>query len=62
MLGVLGSAGAAICLSPCGSALQSGTWARQLTQSPELGFGFCLSFSWNDFDFVLPRCFMPLPA
>src|ERR1700730_6876887 len=37
------------------------TWARQLTQSPELGFGFCLSFSWNDFDFVLPRCFMQLP-
>jgi hypothetical protein len=23
--------------------LQSGTWARRLTQSPELGFGFCLS-------------------
>ena len=43
MLGVLGSAGAAICLAPCGSALQSGTWARPLTQSPELGFGL-LSF------------------
>src|SRR5580693_1168639 len=23
--------------------LQSGTWARPLTQSPELGLGFCLS-------------------
>src|ERR1700752_3251003 len=43
MLGVLGSAGAAICLAPCGSALESGTWARPLTQSPELGFGL-LSF------------------
>ena len=25
--------------------------ARPLTQSPELGFGFCLFSSWNDFDF-----------
>jgi len=42
-LGVLGSAGAAICLAPCGSALrESRTWARPLTQSPELGFGFDL--------------------
>ena len=24
---------------------ESGTWARRLTQSPELGFGFCLSSS-----------------
>jgi hypothetical protein len=31
--------------------LQSGTWARRLTQSPELGFGFCLFSSWNGFDF-----------
>jgi hypothetical protein len=52
MLGVLVSAGAAICLAPCGSALESGTWARPLTQSPQLGFGFCLFSSWNDFDFV----------
>src|SRR5712671_476910 len=29
----------------------SRTWARPLTQSPELGFGFCLFSSWNDFDF-----------
>src|SRR5579871_631888 len=43
MLGVLGSAGAAICLAPCGSALERRTWARPLTQSPELGFGL-LSF------------------
>ena len=41
-------------------SLKSGTWPRRLTQSPELGFGFCLSSSWNDFDFVLPFCFMPL--
>src|ERR1035438_6670215 len=30
---------------------QSGTRARRLTQSPELGFGFCLFSSWNGFDF-----------
>ena len=35
-------------------ALKSGTWPRPLTQSPELGFGFCLFSSWNDFDFGLP--------
>ena len=33
-------------------ALKSGTRPRRLTQSPELGFGFCLFSSWNDFDFV----------
>jgi hypothetical protein len=27
---------------------ESRTWARRLTQSPELGFGFCFS-SWNGF-------------
>ena len=32
-------------------SLPSGTWPRPLTRSPELGFGFCLSSSWNDFDF-----------
>ena len=31
--------------------LQSGTRARPLTQSPELGFGFCLFSSWNGFVF-----------
>ena len=31
----------------------SGRWPRPLTQSLELGFGFCLFSSWNDFDFVL---------
>ena len=51
MLGVLVTAGAAICLSPCGSALPSRTWARPLTQSPELGFGFVFISSWNGFDF-----------
>src|SRR5579864_4011316 len=40
--------------------LESRTWARPLTQSPELGFGFCLFSSWNDFDFVLPFCFTRL--
>ncbi len=60
MLGVLGSAGAAICLAPCGSARQSGTWARQLTQSPELGFGLLIFLFLDDFDFVFLRCFMQL--
>ncbi len=31
--------------------LESGTRARRLTQSPELGFGLCLFSSWNGFDF-----------
>jgi hypothetical protein len=53
MLGVLNSAGAAICLAPCGSAFASGTRARPLTQSPELGFGLLTFLFWNDFDFVL---------
>jgi len=35
----------------------SRTWARRLTQSPELGLGFCLFSSGNDFDLVLPFCF-----
>jgi hypothetical protein len=34
--------------------LESGTWARPLTQSPELGFGLLFFPSWSDFDFVLP--------
>jgi hypothetical protein len=29
------------------------TRAWRLTQSPELGFGFCIFSSWNDFDFFL---------
>ena len=33
-------------------ALKSATWPRPLTQSPELGFGFCLFSSGNDFDSV----------
>jgi hypothetical protein len=39
------------------ASLKSGTWPRRLTQSPELGFGFCLFSSWNDFDLVLLGCF-----
>src|ERR1700733_14458551 len=31
--------------------LKSEPWARRLTQSPQLGFGLCLSSSWNGFDF-----------
>src|SRR5947209_6648891 len=44
-LGVHVSAGAAICLAPCGPALSEWNLARPLTQSPELGFGL-LSFSF----------------
>jgi len=61
-LGVLSSAGAAICWAPCGSALQSGTWARRLTQSPKLGFDFLIFSSWNDFDFVFLFCFYAAAA
>ena len=55
MLGVLNSAGAAICLATYRST-QSGTWPRPLTQSPELGFR--LFPSWNDFDFGLAVLFL----
>jgi hypothetical protein len=37
---------------------QSGTWARRLTQSPELGFGPLSFSSWNDFDFGLAVLFL----
>ena len=42
--------------------LQSGTRARRLTQSPELGFGFCLFSSWNDFDFCFVFLFYAAAA
>ena len=41
---------------------QSGTRARRLTQSPELGLGFRLFSSENDFDFVWPFCFYAAAA
>jgi hypothetical protein len=54
MLGVLGSAGAAICLAPCGSALAEWNLGQAINAvTGTLGFGFCLSSSWNGFDFVL---------
>src|ERR1700690_3892305 len=40
----------------------SGTWARRLTQSPELGFGFCLFSSWNGFDFCFAVLFYAAAA
>jgi len=43
-------------------ALNSGTWARPLTQSPELGFGFCLFPSWNGFGVVFCLCFYAAAA
>src|SRR5437762_14354957 len=43
--------------------LQSGTRARRLTQSPELGFGLLSFSSWSDFDFDFgfAFCFTRLP-
>jgi len=41
-------------------ALKSGTWPRPLTQSPELGFGFCLFSSLERFGFCF-RFFKRLP-
>src|SRR5580700_3873436 len=43
-LGVLVSVGAATCLATCLPS-QDRSWARPLTQSPELGFGHLLCFS-----------------
>jgi hypothetical protein len=40
----------------------SRTWARRLTQSPELGFGFCLFSSWNGFDFCFVFLFYAATA
>ena len=40
----------------------SGTWARPLTQSPELGFGLCLFSSWNGFDFLFCLSFYAAAA
>jgi hypothetical protein len=40
----------------------SGTWARRLTQSPELGFGLCLFSSWNGFDFCFVFLFYAAAA
>ena len=56
MLGVLVSAGAAICLAPCGSALfewNPGQAINAVTGTRLWAFVFP---SWNDFDFVLPFC------
>src|ERR1700730_1769792 len=39
----------------------SRTWARPLTQSPKLGFGFCRFSSWNGFDFCSVFRFTRLP-
>jgi hypothetical protein len=47
MLGVLNSAGVAICLTPCGSAFASGTRARPL-QSPERGLMLSVSLSLKE--------------
>ena len=38
--------------------LEDESWARRLTQSPELGFGFVFP-SWEDFDFMLPPALLP---
>ena len=42
-------------------ALKSGTWPRRLTQSPELGFSFCLSSLGTILTWFLLFCFTQLP-
>jgi hypothetical protein len=42
-------------------SLKSGTWPRRLTQSPELGFGFCLSSLGTISILVLRLLFTRLP-
>jgi hypothetical protein len=59
MLGVLGSAGTAICLAPCGSALGEsnlGQAINAVTGTRLLSFLFLERFS-----VVLPFCFVPRP-
>src|ERR1700722_8042180 len=60
MLGVLVSAGAAICLAPCGSVLDESNPGQAL--NAVTGFGSCLFRSWNGFDCALPFVFMRLPS
>jgi len=60
MWGVLNSAGAAICLATCRSR-KSRTRPRRLTQSPELGFSFCLSSLGTILTWFLLFCFTQLP-
>src|ERR1700684_2297686 len=40
----------------------SGTWARRLTQSPELGFGLLSFLFWNGFDFCFVFTFYAAAA
>ena len=42
-------------------SLESGTWPRPLTQSPELGFGFYFFSSWTILILFLPFCVTQLP-
>src|ERR1035438_3746582 len=49
MLGVLVSAGAAICLAPCGSALAESNLGQAI--NAVTGTRLCLFSSWNGFDF-----------
>jgi hypothetical protein len=62
MLGVLGSAGAAICLAPYGSALAEWNLGQAINAVTELGFGCFLFSSWNGFDFCFVFRFTQLCA
>ena len=51
MLGVLGSAGAAICLAPCGSALRESNLGQAIDAVTGTRLWFLSFPSWNGFDF-----------
>src|SRR6266850_6737982 len=62
MLGVLGSAGAAICLAAWGSALGESNLGQAINAVTGTRlWAFVFSLPGNDFDFVLPFCFTRLP-
>jgi hypothetical protein len=58
-LGVLGSAGAAICLAPCGFALSEWNLGQAINAVTGTRLWAFVSFSsWNDFDFGLAVLFL----
>jgi hypothetical protein len=57
MLGVLGSVGAAMCLAPCGSALEEWNPGQAINAVTGTRLWLWSVLSRNDFDSVLPFCF-----
>src|SRR5271169_6883036 len=63
MLGVLGSAGAAICLAPCGSAVEESNLGQAINAVTETRlWAFVFSLPGTVLNFVLPFCFTRLPS